>query len=211
LSSTGEPMVKSQMNDNAPLALTKPLRADAKRNRALLLDTARIILSEGQLELRMEEVARRAGVGIGTLYRHFETREALLGAVYQQEIETLCASASDLLATMPADKALAAFLKELVEYAVDNRGLATTLRAGLGPAPSAESLGGPKRLMEAVTLLLNAAVTQERVRADIEPTTVLLMIGSLCNVLEHPGWQQQAQAVVGLLLDGLRCGVKPRL
>jgi AcrR family transcriptional regulator len=200
-------MVKSQVN-NTPLPQTKPLRADAKRNRALLLDTARTLLAEGQLELRMEEVARRAGVGIGTLYRHFETREALLGAVYQQEIETLCASATNLLATMPADKALAAFLNQLVEYAVDNRGLATTLRAVLGPVPSAESLAGPRQLTEAITLLLNAAVTEGSVRADIEPTTVLIVVGSLCTVLDHPGWQQQARAVVGLLLDGLHCGVK---
>jgi AcrR family transcriptional regulator len=201
-------MVKSQVNDNAPLSPTKPLRADAKRNRKLLLDTARTLLSEGQLELRMEEVARRAGVGIGTLYRHFETRNALLEAVYQQEIEMLCASATDLLTAMPADEALAAFLNQLVEYAVDNRGLATTLSAGLGPVPSAESLAGPRRLTEAITLLLNAAVTEGRVRADIEPTTVLIVVGSLCTALEHPGWQQQVRAVVGLLLDGLRCGVK---
>jgi AcrR family transcriptional regulator len=195
------------MKLETPSRPARPLRADAQRNRALLMATARELFSEGQSELRMDEVARRAGVGIGTLYRHFETRDALIEAVYRQEIETLCASAGELLRQMPADAALSAFLSHLIDYAADNRGLATALITGLNHLDPAEALTGHQRLMEAVSLLLRTAVAQGSMRADVEPATVLIVIGSLCSTQQHPGWKRQAQSVVSLLLDGLRFGV----
>ncbi|OLV18879.1 TetR/AcrR family transcriptional regulator [Deinococcus marmoris] len=184
----------------------KALRADARRNRELLLVTARTLFAEGQGELRLDEVARRAGVGTGTLYRHFESREALIEAVYRQEIERLCASADALLTTKPADQALAAFLGHLVDYAADNRGLATALSTSLSGSPSTEahSLSEPGPLLQALTRLLEAGALQKCLRADVDPVTVMVVMGSLCAAQDHPGWKPQAQAVVSLLLDGLR-------
>lgn len=187
----------------------RPLRADARRNRELLMATARAMFAEGQSELRLEEVARRAGVGIGTLYRHFQTRQALIEAIYRQELEGLCAWTDDLLARLPADEALAAFLNRLIDYAADNRGLATVLSSGLSDVPSAEALAqsGAGQLMQALTRLLRAGVEGGRLRADVDPATVMLVTGSLCAAHDHPGWKAQAQAVVRLLLDGLRTGL----
>lgn len=183
---------------------TKPLRRDAQRNRELLIATARKLFSAGELDLRMEEIARRAGVGVGTLYRHFATREALVEAVYRQEIETLCAAAPELLTILTADEALATFLYRLVAHVVGNPGLATALGTLLAqPSPEA---GPPETdaLLEAITLLMNAAATAGLLRADIAPLTVLLILGGLCAAQGYAGWEQQARAVVDLVLDGLR-------
>jgi AcrR family transcriptional regulator len=196
---------KSNIHDQALPAL-KPLRADAKRNRELLLTTAREVFLAGQLDLRMEDIAKRAGVGIGTLYRHFETREVLIEAVYRQEIEELFACAPVLLATMSASQAFSAFLNRLVDYVADNRGLATALNAGL-TLDSAVSTEGYRQLLEAITLLLHAGMKEKSLRADVAPTSILVVIGGLCAAQDHPGWRQQAQAVVSLLLDGLRFGM----
>jgi AcrR family transcriptional regulator len=197
---------ESTIYDQAAPPALKPLRADARRNCELLLTTARELFSAGQLGLRMEDIARRAGVGIGTLYRHFETREALIEAVYRQEIEALCASGPALLDTMSASEALGMFLNRLVDYAADNRGLATALNAGLA-LDSAASTEGSKQMMEAITLLLNAGVNEKSIRSDVAPATILIVIGALCTAQDHLGWKRQAQAVVALLLDGLRFGI----
>jgi AcrR family transcriptional regulator len=193
-------------HDQEAIPALKPLRADARRNCELLLTTARELFSAGQLELRMADIARRAGVGIGTLYRHFETREALIEAVYRQEIEALCASGSALLDTMSASEALGTFLNRLVDYAADNRGLATALNAGLA-LDSAASTEGSRQLMEAITLLLNAGVNEKSIRSDVAPATILVVIGGLCAAQDHPAWKRQARDVVALVLDGLRFGI----
>ena len=206
MSSQHPPPLDGRMKLETPSHPARTLRADAQRNRALLMATARELFAEGQSELRMDEVARRASVGIGTLYRHFETRDALIEAVYHQEIETLCAC--EPLLQMPGDAALAAFLNRLIDYVADNRGLATALMTGLNHLNSAEASTSSQRLMEVVTLLLQAAIQQGRVRSDVEPATVLLVIGSLCRTQDHHlGWERQARAVVSLLLDGLRHGI----
>lgn len=184
---------------------TRPLRRDAQRNRDHLIATAREVFSAGELNLRMEDLARRAGVGVGTLYRHFETREALIEAVYRQEIETLCASAVRLLDTLPADQALSAFLNHLIQHVVSNQGLASALGSALGGPPSgAEQQTGPETLLDALTLLMRAGAAAGLLRADVAPQTVLLVLGGLCLTLGQPHWEQQARAVVALMLDGLK-------
>ncbi|WP_293911584.1 TetR/AcrR family transcriptional regulator [Deinococcus sp.] len=182
----------------------KPLRADARRNRERLLATARELFLGGKLDFPLEDIARRSGVGVGTIYRHFETREALIEAVYQQEIGTLCACADELLGRLSADDALAAFLGQMIDYAANNRGLAAAL-CSIPDAPAFTA--GPRLLMEAVSRLMRLAVAERRLRADVEPGTVLTVITSLCRVNDDPGWKAQAHAVVALLLDGLRLGV----
>jgi len=197
------------MNDNTTSHVpARPLRADARRNRELLLITARAMFSEGQLELRMDEVARRAGVGIGTLYRHFETRDALIEAIYHQDIVWLCSLPEDLLSTQPADAALGAFLTTLIDYAADNRGLTTALCAVPVSGRSAGVLNGPAQLTQALTQLLHAGVTEGRLRDDADPATVTMVLISLGTAQNRPDWQTQAQKVIALLLDGLRFGAR---
>jgi AcrR family transcriptional regulator len=207
-----EPRVnaKSVIHDQEAPAPVKPLRADALRNRELLLTTARELFSAGQVHLRMEDIAKRAGVGIGTLYRHFETREALIEAVYHQEIEALCGSGPALLEKMSASEALAVFLNRLVDHVADNRGLATALNAGLA-LNIAVSTQGSRQLLEAITLLLNAGVNEKSLRVDVSPISIVVVICGLCAAQAQPGWKQQAQTVVSLLLDGLRFGIADSL
>src|ERR1700733_7610400 len=103
-------------------------RADAERNRARLLDAAKAAFSSGQAP-SLEQIARAAGVGIGTLYRHFPTREALVEALYRKELADLCASVNDLLATCPPDRALRAWMDRFADYVAAKREMADALRA----------------------------------------------------------------------------------
>ena len=182
----------------------RPLRRDAQRNREHLVATARDLFAAGELDLRMEEIARRAGVGVGTLYRHFATREALTGAVYRQEIETLCAAAPELLARLPADEALAAFLHRLTAHVVSNPGLAAALGTLLAQPSLTTGPPEPGALLAALTLLMTAARSAGLLRPDIAPSTVLMLLYGLCAAQGQPDWEAQARAAIDLLLDGLR-------
>ncbi|WP_245678108.1 TetR/AcrR family transcriptional regulator [Chondromyces crocatus] len=193
------------MKSSAPPS-DRPLRADARRNRDALLATAREAFAAGELDVRIEEIARRAGVGVGTLYRHFETREAMIEAVYRQEIELLCGSAAALLEALPPDEALTAFLERLVDHVVKHLGLAAALAAVMASASPAFAHGNQK-LLEAVALLMDAAAAAGQIRADVKPETVLMALGGLCTARGQPGWEEGARGVIGLLVDGLRFGV----
>ena len=109
-------------------AETKPLRADAQRNRDRLVEVAASVFAERGIDASLEEIARRAGVGIGTLYRHFPTREHLVEVVYRREVEALCAAAGELAARHPSDVALEEWMRRFVDYIATKRGLATSLR-----------------------------------------------------------------------------------
>ena len=119
----------------------KPLRADAPRNREKLLAAAVELFAERGTEGSLEEVAKRAGVGIGTLYRHFPTRDALVEAAYRNEVAQLRAAADELLAELPPDEALEAFMRRFIEYGTAKRGMRDALQsiAGGGPALFAET------------------------------------------------------------------------
>ncbi|UXN21916.1 TetR/AcrR family transcriptional regulator [Curtobacterium flaccumfaciens] len=113
-----------------PLPAEKPMRADARRNRDAIVAAARTAFERDE-QLRFDDFAGRAGVGVGTLYRHFPTREALAAAVYRGEVDVLCRRARD--STRPAAESLDDFLHGFVEYVVDHAGLARTLAAVVTP------------------------------------------------------------------------------
>ncbi len=98
------------------MTAAKPLRADARRNRDALIAKARELFADGRFDLRFDDFARLAGVGTGTLYRHFPTREALAEAVYREELTAMCDRAHELQATLPADQALESFLRGFVDH-----------------------------------------------------------------------------------------------
>src|SRR5918998_82358 len=133
--------------------LDKPLRADARRNRERLLDAALALFVESGPEVALEAVARGAGVGIGPLYRHFPTREALVEAAYRSELDRLCDAADELLAAGPPDRALRAWTDRFVDYMTTKRGMAAALKVVIasGGNPYAVSRD---RLLEAVGSLL---------------------------------------------------------
>ena len=132
-------------------------RADAERNRARLLDAARAAFASGREPVSLEQIARDSGVGIGTLYRHFPTREALVEALYRKELADLCASVDDLLATHPPDRALRAWMDRFADYVAAKREMADTLRAVFAAGTVTVS-HAREELAAAVTTVLEADV-----------------------------------------------------
>jgi len=148
-------------------------------------------------------VARDAGVGIGTLYRHFPTREALIEAAYRNELARLCGSAADLVATRPADAALRTWMDRFIDYLATKRGMADALRAVIasGGDPFAQSR---ESLLDAIGTLLKAGTAEAVLRSDVTPADVLASLSGVSLVAGAPEQRDQAGRLLDLLLDGLR-------
>ncbi|WP_330274978.1 TetR/AcrR family transcriptional regulator [Lentzea sp. NBC_00516] len=182
----------------------KPLRADAQRKRDALLATAREVFDAGGFfDLRFDDFARLAGVGTGTLYRHFPTREALAEAVYHGEIAALCDRVRQLRDELPASEALATFLRGMVEHIAAHEGLARTLST-LMTTRAAALAEGSRALEQAVTDLVAAAVRDGTVRDDVGAGAVMMALHGISAGHDRPGWRAEADDVITLLLDGLR-------
>lgn len=189
--------------DSATAAAVKPLRVDAQRNRDRLLEVAVQAFSAGGPEPTLESIAAEAGVGIGTLYRHFPTREALVEEAYRSELARLCDAASELLAGLPADRALREWMDRFVAYMTTKRGMAEALRAVIasGGNPFAESRA---RLAAAVAVLLEAGSAAGVLRADAAAGDVLTMLSGVSLAAGEPSAREQAGRLLDLLMDGLR-------
>jgi AcrR family transcriptional regulator len=182
----------------------KPLRADARRNREAVLAKAREIFDAGDFyDLRFDDFARLAGVGTGTLYRHFPTREALAEAVYHEEVATLCNRARELQATLPAAEALASFLRGMVGYIATYQGLARTLATLLATGSGALAEGS-QALEQVVTDLVAGAVKDGAVRDDVGAGAVMMALHGIGAAHDRPDWRAEADDVITLVLDGLR-------
>ena len=181
----------------------KPLRKDARRNREKLLAAAVELFAERGTEGSLEEVAKRADVGIGTLYRHFPTRDALVEAAYRNEVTQLRAAADELLAELPPDRALEAWMRRFVDYGSAKRGMRDALQsiAGGGADLFAETRG---QVTEAVAVLLRAGAEAGTLRADVEPEDVLRAMGAIWLVAEGDDFAEDAMRILRLVLDGLR-------
>jgi AcrR family transcriptional regulator len=181
----------------------RPLRADAQRNRARLLDAAVRAFSHAGAEVTLEAIAKDAGVGIGTLYRHFPTREALVEATYRNELARLCDAATDLLGGMPPDEAMRSWMDRFVDYMTTKRGMADALRAVIasGGNPFAESRD---RLTATIATLLEAGAAAGTVRRDADPADVLASLGGISLTAGEPAQREQAGRLLDLLMDGLR-------
>jgi AcrR family transcriptional regulator len=182
---------------------SKTMRADARRNRDKLVAAALALFTEKGTDVALEAVAQQAGVGVGTLYRHFPTRDALVEAVYLNELDRLHAGAAELLASYPPDEALERWLDLFVQYAVTKRGLAGALRSIFesGGDLYAESRA---KIVNALGSLLDAAGAQGTVRSDLDPEDVLLAMGGIWSLPDEPDWDGRARKLLGLVMDGLR-------
>lgn len=183
----------------------KPLRADAKRNRELLIVVAAAAFADRGVETSLEEIAKQAGVGIGTLYRHFPTRHDLVEAVYRQEVELLCAGVADLLASRPPDQALAEWMQRFIGYAAIKRGLVGAMKSVLS-ADSEIFAYTHKLVHDAIGSLVDAAVAAGTIRPDADADDLLRGLGGFCMMNDQDGWQDRAARLVLLLMDGLRYG-----
>jgi AcrR family transcriptional regulator len=184
-----------------------PRRADARRNRDALLAAAAEAFTEHGTDTSLEDIARRANVGIGTLYRHFPTRDVLVIATYERGVSILCDAAPALLAEYPQDPdlALAQWMDAFVEYVAAKRGLAGTLRAAVDTNQEKFAVMR-QRINDAVDSLLTAASDAGRIRPDVEGPDLLRALGGICMASDAVDWQEQSRRLVALLMDGLRYG-----
>jgi AcrR family transcriptional regulator len=179
-------------------------RADAQRNRELLLAAALKLFTSSNVEVTLSAVAESAGVGIGTLYRHFPTRDALVEAVYRHEVERLSEDAAKLLQAMPAEAALEEWLRRYSGLIVAKRGLKDALQSIFEPGADTYAFSRD-RMTEAMTLLLDAAAKSGAIRDGIDPQDVLLAVAaSAWSFAGDKDWKERAGRVLRLVMDGLR-------
>jgi AcrR family transcriptional regulator len=185
----------------------RPVRADAQRNMDTLLQTAMAVFATSGVDAPVREIAEKAGVGIGTVYRHFPQRSDLIAAVFRREIDACADAARILAAEHEPGEALAKWMQRYAAFIAIKRGLATALHSG-NPAFDTLRAYFEQRLQPAVRTLLEAAVAAGEVRADVEPDDLLGAVASLCMHTHEQG-PAQAQRMVALLFDGLRYGASP--
>ena len=186
-----------------PIAPVRKPRADSARNRQLLIDAAKAGFSEFGLDVSLEEIARRAGVGIGTLYRHFPTREAVVEAVYRREVEQLAEAVPQLLETSPAGEALHKWMHLFVDYIATKRLIAPSLAAAASRGSSLHTTS-VELITRALTTLVKRAVASGDVRKDIDPSDLLRALVGVSYGNPDAGWQASARRLVDILMDGLR-------
>jgi len=178
------------------------LRADAERNRARLLAAARAAFAAGAEPVTLEQIARDADVGIGTLYRHFPTREALVEALYRQELDDLCASAADLLAVQAPELALRAWMDRFTGYVTAKREMADALRAvfasGAVTVPQAR-----EQLAAAVQTILDAGVAAGTLRGTVRAEDIVATVVGMFAATSLAGGQEQLQRMLDLLMDAV--------
>ena len=183
----------------------KTMRADARRNREKLLEAAAELFAAEGTDVSLEAVAKRAGVGIGTLYRHFPTREALIAETYRNEVAHVADGADELLATLPADQAMEEWLERFIAYAAAKRGMGDALKQ---LAVSREELfpEARRRIGDTIDRLLAAGVEAGTIRPDVTADDVYRATMAVWNIPDGDDWVDQARVVLRLLMDGLRYG-----
>ncbi|MGZ0231069.1 TetR/AcrR family transcriptional regulator [Streptomyces sp. CPS1] len=187
------------------MSASRPLRADARRNREALLSAARQAFLGGDTDAHVEDIARSAGVAVGTLYRHFETREALIEEVYRKEVDDLCAAPGLLLDQHTPEEALRRFLLLLVNHAAVGKGMSSVLESIMATdSPVFED--ARTRMADALSLLLEAGSAAGTVRDDVTGSTLLRALGGICGMRATEGWLVEARQITALLFDGLRHG-----
>ncbi|MBS0521751.1 MAG: TetR/AcrR family transcriptional regulator, partial [Proteobacteria bacterium] len=175
-------------------------RADAQRNRERLLEAAKAAFTAEGTEASLEEIARRAGVGIGTLYRHFPTRDAMVAAVYRNEVEQLGAAAERLLATLPPGEALHRWMRLAVDYIATKKLMASALNAMVGGTAALYATSAP-RFTEAMKLLVERAKASGDIRADVDSDDLLRALVGFTYATLNPGgvdpdWRDSALRLV---------------
>lgn len=193
-------MAKTLTKKKAPARARHP-RADAERNRRLLLAAAKIVFAGKGANASLEEIAREAGVGIGTLYRHFPTRDALIEALYSTEVEQLVRAGDALMREKPPGDALRAWLILFVDYIVAKNNMAEVLKTIVGG--SAYAATGTK-VKETIAALANRAAANGDIVLDIEPLDLLRALAGVANLSAGPGAGKSAVRMVDILMAGIR-------
>jgi AcrR family transcriptional regulator len=189
-------------NKRVPPPMRKP-RADAQRNRERILEIAKHAFTRSGANISLDDVARQAGIGAGTLYRHFPTRDALLEAVYRTEVAKLAAAEREFAETLPPVEALRAWMRLFVDYIAAKQIIAPALNT---------IVGGPSKLFEAtgvqvkgaIDTLVKRAIESGGIRPDLDPLDLLRALVGVSNVASSPDWAQSAKRLVDILILGSR-------
>jgi AcrR family transcriptional regulator len=189
------------MADQTIEAVRKP-RADAIRNRERVLEAAKAVFNAGGPEASLEAVAKRAGVGIGTLYRHFPTRESLFEAVYRREVQQLGDLAEQLKSEAAPVDALRRWLRSNVELVATKKGMSTALALAVHSASELYAFSFD-RLTKAIGALLDRAIAAGEIRSDISPEDLLRALVGMCYLHDQPGWQKTVMRLMDVFVDGL--------
>ena len=182
--------------------IRKP-RSDAVRNRDLILEEAKKAFTRSGANASLDDIAKEAGVGPGTLYRHFPTRDALLEAVYRNEVEKLAAAQRELSEKLPPVEALRAWMLLFVDYIAAKHIIAPALNTIVGGA--SKLYEGSRTLVQgAIDALVKRAIQSGDIRKDLDPFDLLRALIGVSNVASSPDWQQSAKRLVDILITGSR-------
>lgn len=183
-------------------ASRKP-RMDAQKNRERLLGVAREVFTQSGANASLDDIAKKAGVGPGTLYRHFPSREDLLKAVYQAGAEELAKAGQQFAETLPPVEALRAWMMMFVDHIAEKQIIAPALIALVGD-PKKIFEASHLQIWEAVRVLVKRAITSGDIREDLDPIDLLRALIGVANIATSPDWQQSARRLVDILILGSR-------
>jgi AcrR family transcriptional regulator len=191
------------MTAKTPVITDRKPRSDAQRNRELILEVAKQEFTRSGANASLEEIAKKAGVGPGTLYRHFPTRENLLMAVYRSEVEKLAAAERTFADTLPPVEALRAWLLLFVDAVETKQIIAPVLNTLVGD-PKKVFEASYARIHAALRALVKRAIKSGDIRKDLDPIDLLRALVGVANVATSPDWQQSARRLVEILILGAR-------
>ena len=178
-------------------------RADAQRNRERLMEVAKGAFTRDGPDVSLDDIAKAAGVGVGTLYRHFPTRDALIEAVYRAEVEALSQAAERLSAERPPVEALRGWMRLFVDYIATKHLIAPALKTIVGD-PSRLFASTGEQMRAAIGDLVARAVAAGDIRPDLEPFDLLRALVGVANVAASPDWEASAKRLVDILIAGSR-------
>lgn len=174
-------------------------RIDVRRNRETIVAAARLAFRRGEFDRRFDDFAALAGVGVGTLYRHFPTRDALAAAVYRDEVDALREDARLLLDEQPPGAALAAFLRAFVQRIAAEPALARTLGTSMRDRPDLQAEGADT-LADSIAALVDAAAAEGRLLNDLTPGVVLTALHGIGSSTDRPDWAADAELLIAALV-----------
>jgi AcrR family transcriptional regulator len=178
-------------------------RTDAQRNRERILGVAKAAFTRSGANTSLDDIAKEAGVGAGTLYRHFPTRDALIEAVYRTEVEQLAAAERKFTEAMPPIAALRAWMLLFVDHIATKQIIAPALNTIVG-GPSKLYEGSRGQIQGAIDALVKRAIKSRDIRKDLDPFDLLRALIGVSNVASSPDWQESARRLVDILITGSR-------
>jgi AcrR family transcriptional regulator len=191
------------MAKKRPQPARRKLRTDAQRNRERILEVAKEAFTRSGADASLDDIAKQAGVGAGTLYRHFPTRDALIEAVYRSEVEKLAAAERKFTETMPPIDALRTWMLQFVDHIAAKQIIAPALNSVVG-GPSKLYEGSRGLVHGAIDTLVKRAIKSGDIRKDLDPFDLLRALIGVSHIATGPGWQQSARRLVDILITGSR-------